>query len=94
MFRLPQPALTLCNKMRSIFYISVLIFAALLFSVTLQAQCAVCTKTALQLGEKPAAALNSAIIYLMSAPFAIMGIIGYRWWKNNKKFEEEESRRS
>jgi hypothetical protein len=80
--------------MRSIFYISVLIFAALLFSVTLQAQCAVCTKTALQLGEKPAAALNSAIIYLMSAPFAIMGIIGYRWWKNNKKFEEEESRRS
>ncbi len=94
MFRLAQPALTLCNKMRNIFYISVLIFAALLFSATLQAQCAVCTKTALQLGEKPAAALNSAIIYLMSAPFAIMGIIGYRWWKNNKKFEDEETRSS
>ena len=94
MFRLAQPALTLCNKMRNIFYISVLACAAILFSATLQAQCAVCTKTALQLGEKPAAALNSAIIYLMSAPFAIMGIIGYRWWKNNRKFEEEESRSS
>ena len=78
--------------MKNIFYIAVLLFAALLFSVTLHAQCSVCTKTALQMGEKPAAALNSAIIYLMSTPFAIMGVIGYRWWKNNKKFEEEESK--
>jgi hypothetical protein len=48
------------------------------------AQCAVCTKTALQLGEKPAQALNTAILYLMMMPFAIAGIIAYRWWKNNK----------
>lgn len=76
--------------MKYFFYITVLLFVGLLFSATIQAQCAVCTKTALQLGEKPAAGLNSAILYLMGAPFAIIGVIGYRWWKNNKKFEEEE----
>jgi hypothetical protein len=49
-----------------------------------QAQCAMCTKTAQQLGEKPAGALNKGILYLMFAPFALVGFIGYRWWKVNK----------
>lgn len=48
-----------------------------------QAQCSVCTKTAQQLGEKPAKGLNSGIIYLMLVPFSILGTIGYRWWKRN-----------
>lgn len=45
------------------------------------AQCSICTKTAQQLGHKPAKALNTGIIYLMIAPLAIIGVIGYRWWK-------------
>jgi hypothetical protein len=49
------------------------------------AQCSICTKTAAQLGEKPARSLNSGIIYLMLTPFAIVGFIGYRWWKNEKE---------
>jgi len=53
-------------------------------SATVFAQCAMCTKTAQQLGEKPAAGLNSGIIYLMAAPFALIGVIGYRWWKGNQ----------
>lgn len=48
------------------------------------AQCSLCTKTAQQLGEKPAQGLNSGILYLMAAPFAIMGVIGYRWWKSHR----------
>jgi hypothetical protein len=47
------------------------------------AQCSICTKTAQQLGDKPAKALNSGIIYLMMAPMAIIGFVGFRWWKNN-----------
>src|SRR5262245_47450717 len=47
------------------------------------AQCSVFTKTAQQLGEKPARGMNSGIIYLAFAPFAIVGYVGYRWWKNN-----------
>jgi hypothetical protein len=76
--------------MKYILNISILLLAALVISSALQAQCAVCTKTALQLGEKPAQGMNSAILYLMMTPFAIVGFIGYRWWKGNKKFEEEE----
>jgi len=50
-----------------------------------QAQCSICTKTASQLGEGPAKALNSAIIYLMSTPLLIMGFIGFRWWKREQR---------
>jgi hypothetical protein len=49
------------------------------------AQCSICTKTAQQMGEGPAKGLNSGILYLAFAPFAIVGYIGYRWWKNNEQ---------
>lgn len=48
-----------------------------------EAQCSICTKTAQQLGHKPAKALNAGIIYLMIAPLAIIGYVGVRWWKQN-----------
>lgn len=65
-----------------------LVFAFLfILSTDMFAQCSICTKTASQLGEKPAAALNTAIIYLMAAPFAIIGFIGWRWWKSRKDAE-------
>lgn len=57
-----------------------LIFVGL--AIVASAQCSMCTKTAQQLGEKPAAGLNSGILYLMLAPFAIIGVIAYRWWKS------------
>lgn len=78
--------------MKHIFTILLALFLLLFISVSVQAQCSVCTKTASQMGEKPAQGLNSAVIYLMMAPFAIVGFIGYRWWKGNKKQEEEEQR--
>ena len=68
-----------------------LLTAVLLFvGLGLSAQCSLCTKTAQQLGEKPAQGLNSGILYLMLAPFAIVGFIGYQWWKNNKAEAEEQ----
>lgn len=48
------------------------------------AQCSVCTKTAQQMGEKPARGLNNAIMYLAAIPFLVAGTIGYRWWKSNR----------
>jgi len=55
----------------------------ILFTLTedANAQCSICTKTAQQLGYKPAKGMNSGIIYLMIAPLAIIGFVGYRWWK-------------
>ena len=63
----------------------------LLVNASAFSQCAMCTKTAQQLGEKPAQGLNNAILYLMMAPFFIMGYIGYRWYKNQKIVDAENA---
>jgi hypothetical protein len=70
--------------MKNIFKILLVFFCINFFSAVVHAQCSVCTKTASQLGEKPAKGMNSGILYLMAAPFAIVGFIGYRWWRSNK----------
>ena len=64
----------------------------ILFIVLLQinaasvwAQCAVCTKTASQMGEDAGRGFNAGVIYLAAMPFAIMGYIAYKWWKNEKQ---------
>lgn len=49
------------------------------------AQCSICTKTVQQLGEKPAERLNLGILYLAAAPLAIVGFLGYRWWKKQPR---------
>jgi hypothetical protein len=56
------------------------------------AQCSICTKTAEQLGQGPAKALNGAIVYLMFTPYLIIGYIGYRWWKREKQILTEEKK--
>jgi hypothetical protein len=56
----------------------------LLCSSVAVAQCSICTKTAQQLGEGPAEGMNTGILYLAFAPFAIIGYIGYRWYKANR----------
>lgn len=72
------------KKCLTIFSILVIL---LLVQVGAEAQCAMCTKTASQLGEKPALGMNQGILYLMGAPFLIVGFIAYRWWKNQKTEE-------
>lgn len=77
--------------MKKVIQIFTIIILSCCLAVNANAQCAMCTKTAQQLGEKPAQGLNSGILYLMLAPFALVGVIGVRWWKNNKLVEEQES---
>jgi NO-binding membrane sensor protein with MHYT domain len=64
-----------------IFIISIVVASA----TAAVAQCSICTKTAQQLGEKPAKALNTGIVYLAFTPIAIIGIVAYRWYKGNKE---------
>lgn len=70
------------KKALLIFFIT--LFSQFLKVSSVQAQCSICAKTTLQMGEKPAKGFNSGIIYLMLTPFAIAGFVGYRWWKNSK----------
>ena len=79
--------LYLCRAMKNFFLILFFFLLAGFFTQPVSAQCSLCTKTAQQLGEKPAQGLNSGILYLMFMPFILVGFIGYRWWKNNKEVE-------
>jgi len=64
---------------KCVLILSFIIISSLVFVQISSAQCSICTKTAQQLGEKPARGLNAGIIYLASAPFLIAGYIFYRW---------------
>jgi hypothetical protein len=64
--------------------VAILVVGLFIALNTVSAQCSICTKTAQQMGEKPAKALNAGILYLMVTPFAVVGFIGYRLWKQNR----------
>ena len=58
------------------------VFSLLVFSAG--AQCSICSKTAMQMGSKPAQGLNTGIIYLMAIPYLVVSVVAFKWWKNEK----------
>ncbi len=56
------------------------------------AQCPMCRMSAesnLQNGGTGGKGLNAGILFMLSLPYLIVGSIGYIWWKNQKKVEED-----
>jgi len=47
-------------------------------------QCSICTRSVQQMGERPGKAFNAGILYLAFTPLAIGGILGYKWWRQNR----------
>lgn len=70
--------------MKKYLIICLFIISFTILAVAAEAQCSICTKTAMQLGDKPAQGLNAGILYLMSVPYIAIGIVGYKWWKVRK----------
>jgi hypothetical protein len=75
--------LCLVKKVLTIFFILLL----LLTITNGFAQCAICTKSAQQLGDKPARGLNLSILFLAFTPLILIGYLGYRWWISLSKEE-------
>ena len=46
--------------------------------------CAVCTKTAAGLGSNTAKGLNAGSLYLAALPLALLGTVGFVWYKRTK----------
>jgi hypothetical protein len=69
---------------RKIFFVFLCFAVFILAAQVTEAQCSVCTRTVQQLGTKSARGLNAGIMYLAFTPLAIMGVIGYKWWKKNQ----------
>jgi len=73
---------------------------ALMFTLTLtpieniQAQCPMCRMSAennLKDGGTAGKGLNAGILYMLSTPYLIVGVLGVIWWRNNRKREDDES---
>lgn len=90
MFRIEQRIKNKEQRKRKFFQAEyVFILFSLFFSLTANAQCAMC-RAALS-GEsniKKAEAVNNGIVYLMVIPYLLVGIIGYliyRMYQSKKK---------
>jgi hypothetical protein len=75
---------TFAWRMKKLLFLFFLVVGLLATTINANAQCSICTRTAEQLGEKPAKGLNAGIIYLAITPLAIIGFIGFRWWQRNR----------
>lgn len=64
----------------------ILIVLSLIATLEVQAQgCAMCTKTASQMGDAAAKGLNFGILYLAAIPVTFMGTVAYLWYKKSKR---------
>ena len=73
--------------MKKIFFVSIIL---LLLSTSMSmAQCAMCRMTVestVSNGRSQIASnLNTAILYLLMAPYVLSAVIGYLWWSSSKK---------
>lgn len=71
-------------RMKKAFFTLVAILLIFIFTQNSFAQCSICAKSVQQMGTKPAEGFNHGILYLMMIPYAVIGIVGFKWWKNNR----------
>jgi len=74
-----------------IFTYTTLLILVLLLSGDATAQCPMCrmaAETNLQNGGTEGKGLNTGILYILSLPYILVGVIGFIWWKNRKKEAE------
>jgi hypothetical protein len=68
------------------------LFLSIAVPVTTNAQCAMCKLNAEHAAEsknkKQGLTLNSGILILLSMPYAIVGIVGFMWYKRSRRGEE------
>jgi uncharacterized iron-regulated membrane protein len=64
------------------------VFILFLFANALMAQCPMCKIAAesnMKNGGTAGRGLNAGILYMLAAPYLIVGSIAFLWWKNRKK---------
>ncbi len=62
-------------------------------SVETIAQCPMCRMSAesnLANGGSAAKGLNNGILYIFAFPYVLVSILGFLWWRNNKKAKESQ----
>ncbi len=73
-------------------FIGMAVVLMLLLSPELMAQCPMCKMSAesnLANGGTAGKGLNAGILYMLATPYLIVGAIGYYWWRNRKKQDQD-----
>lgn len=73
----------------------IVLIAMLLPTSEILAQCPMCRMSAesnLANGGSAAKGLNNGILYIFAFPYVLVSILGYLWWRNNKKAKENQER--
>lgn len=74
-------------------WIVVIAMGAMMSSYDSFAQCPMCKMSAesnLKNGGTAGKGLNAGILYMLALPYTLVGTIGYIWWRNNRRKEEDE----
>lgn len=82
------------NTWKKIFGLLALVFTLNLAPVEAPAQCPMCRMSAesnLKNGGTDGKGLNNGILYMLATPYLIVGAIGYIWWRNRRRENEEET---
>ena len=80
------------NMRNFVFYSAIVFFTFLAFD--LLAQCPMCrmsVQSNMNEGGSAGSGLNTGILYLLATPYLAIGVLGYLWWKNRIKTEEDEA---
>lgn len=81
--------LTSGNKIRKTFFVGVHTLYLLLFSVSVQAQCAMCRaslESNVSDGDVAVSAkLNLGIIYLFVTPYLLFSLVAFFWYRTSRK---------
>jgi hypothetical protein len=82
--------------MKRVYRYTFLLFLSLgtmLYAPDMQAQCPMCKMSAesnLKGGVSAGKGLNAGILYMLALPYTLVGTLGFIWWRNNRRKEEDE----
>ena len=72
---------------------TVVLLATVVYPPQAEAQCPMCRLSAesnLKNGGTEGKGLNKGILFMLAMPYLLIGVIGYAWYRNQKKDEEVE----
>jgi cbb3-type cytochrome oxidase subunit 3 len=80
--------------MKKIFFATVVLLILVGISTDLLAQCPMCKMAAesdMKAGGTVGRGLNSGILYMLSAPYLLVGGIAFLWWKNRRDAADDSA---
>jgi len=79
--------------MKRILLVLGIVLGGIQLNDSIMAQCPMCKMSAesnLKNGGTTGKGLNTGILYMLALPYTLVGVIGFIWWRNNRRNEVDE----